>query len=547
METKVNVLRMERIRRACGYANSFDVQVDGTRGGLSLAWKQDVQGLQVHGSHGKGEDRTDDNLVEIINTKIHLNQEIDKDEVYWEQRARANWLKARDRNTTFFHKWATQRHKANVINSLQNNLGEHVYEEEWMATIAKNYFQDLFQSRGVRNPKLILEGVARCINNETNEKLTVEYSADEVKAALKPIGPTKAPRDDGFPAIFFQKCWHIVGTEDVILRIMWKKQTGLSSLMRMAITRGDIKGLKNPAYPTGKQSTSEYDLLAWEHSEEFTVRSAYKMLQNQIPTTYPIDLHTTTQPFYKQLWELQLPNKIKILAWKVSWNFIPTMVNLHQRRVVPTAICPRNKNLHKGMAHSGKENARYMRHYLGEIDGINERQISDAQQTDKWKAPAQPTININFDASFEDHNHQSVSAVVIRNHKGEIKATKSYLHSMVATAFEAEAIACYEAVLMGKDMGFSDILVEGDSKTIINKCMTKSRDKSHVSTYISNIHSEKSSFQNISFLFIPRSANQLAHAIATISLRKKEEIYLFDTAPGYATHQSELERPREPN
>ncbi|XP_052883670.1 uncharacterized protein LOC128292779 [Gossypium arboreum] len=207
----------------------------------------------------------------------------------------------------------------------------------------------------------------------------------------------------------------------------------------------------------------------------------------------------------------------------------------------------RNKNLHKGMAHSGKENARYMRHYLGEIDGINERQISDAQQTDKWKAPAQPTININFDASFEDHNHQSVSAVVIRNHKGEIKATKSYLHSMVATAFEAEAIACYEAVLMGKDMGFSDILVEGDSKTIINKCMTKSRDKSHVSTYISNIHSEKSSFQNISFLFIPRSANQLAHAIATISLRKKEEIYLFDTAPGYATHQSELERPREPN
>lgn len=114
-------------------------------------------------------------------------------------------------------------------------------------------------------------------------------------------------------------------------------------------------------------------------------------------------------------------------------------------------------------------------------------------------------------------------------------------------AFEAEAIACYKAVLLGKDMGFSDILIEGDSKTIINKCMTQSRDRSQVNAYISNIQSKKDSFQNISFLFTPRSANQLAHIIATISFRKKEEIYLIGAVLEYASHQSELERPREPD
>lgn len=90
-------------------------------------------------------------------------------------------------------------------------------------------------------------------------------------------------------------------------------------------------------------SEAHPDMIFWheEHSGEFTVRSAYRMLQNQIPTTYPTDSQTTAQPFYKQLWALQLPNKIKLLAWKVSWNFIPTMVNLHQRRVAPNAICPR--------------------------------------------------------------------------------------------------------------------------------------------------------------------------------------------------------------
>ncbi|KAK5835699.1 hypothetical protein PVK06_011397 [Gossypium arboreum] len=350
-------------------------------------------------------------------------------------------------------------------------------------------------------------------------------------------------------------------------------------------------------------SEAHPDMIFWrgEHSGEFAVRSTYKMLQNQSPTTYPIDSHNTAHSFYKQLWELQLPNKIKILAWKqrvaltaicprcrtgtenlrhafvgcpeseelwkelnLSWirqsefneciewlTWIFSNCTIAQRRSVICGIwvlwMDRNKNLHEGMAHSGKENARYVRYYLGELDGINERQISDAHKTDKWKALAQSTIKINFDAAFDDHNHQSASVVVVRNCKGEIKATKSYLHSMVTTTFEAEAIACYEAVLMGKEMGFSDILVEGDSRTIINKCMTKSRDKSHVSTYISNIHSEKSSFQNISFLFVRRSANQLAHIIATISLRNKEEIYLFDAVAGYATHQSELERPREPD
>ncbi|KAK5783327.1 hypothetical protein PVK06_037835 [Gossypium arboreum] len=49
-------------------------------------------------------ERDDETLAQIIDTKIHLNLEIDKDELYWEQRARANWLQFRDRNTAYFHK-----------------------------------------------------------------------------------------------------------------------------------------------------------------------------------------------------------------------------------------------------------------------------------------------------------------------------------------------------------------------------------------------------------------------------------------------------------
>lgn len=47
-------------------------------------------------------DQNDDNIAEMIYTKIQLNWEIDKDEAYREKRARVNWVKLGDRNTSFF-------------------------------------------------------------------------------------------------------------------------------------------------------------------------------------------------------------------------------------------------------------------------------------------------------------------------------------------------------------------------------------------------------------------------------------------------------------
>lgn len=60
-------------------------------------------------------ERTDDLLAELLNVKLYLNMEMDKEEWYWEQRARANWLRMGDKNTSFFHKFASQRKRMNRI------------------------------------------------------------------------------------------------------------------------------------------------------------------------------------------------------------------------------------------------------------------------------------------------------------------------------------------------------------------------------------------------------------------------------------------------
>ncbi|MFQ6655549.1 hypothetical protein Gotur_026063 [Gossypium turneri] len=42
METKLSKQCMEKVRRKCGFQNGIDVDAEGSRGGLCLAWKVEI-------------------------------------------------------------------------------------------------------------------------------------------------------------------------------------------------------------------------------------------------------------------------------------------------------------------------------------------------------------------------------------------------------------------------------------------------------------------------------------------------------------------------
>ena len=46
-----------------------------------------------------------------------------------------------------------------------------------------------------------------------NNMLLEEFTQEEVKKALFQMNPTKTPGPDGINPLFFQKYWHIVGTD----------------------------------------------------------------------------------------------------------------------------------------------------------------------------------------------------------------------------------------------------------------------------------------------------------------------------------------------
>ena len=88
-----------------------------------------------------------------------------------------------------------------------------VKEIEDVAKVAVNYFKDIFSSGRCERMEECLNAVSYKMSPDMINVLSSEFSVDEVKMALFQIGPTKAPRPDGMNALFYQKFWHIVGTD----------------------------------------------------------------------------------------------------------------------------------------------------------------------------------------------------------------------------------------------------------------------------------------------------------------------------------------------
>ncbi|KAA3478879.1 reverse transcriptase [Gossypium australe] len=103
-------------------------------------------------------ERDDDTIAKIIETRIN------KDEIYWEQRARVNWLKVGDKNSSFFHKFATSRRKRNTISRLQLNDGGETSEVNRMFEVATLYFQSLFKSNGIGDLSHLLQGIKASVS-----------------------------------------------------------------------------------------------------------------------------------------------------------------------------------------------------------------------------------------------------------------------------------------------------------------------------------------------------------------------------------------------
>ncbi|KAA3471346.1 reverse transcriptase [Gossypium australe] len=110
---------------------------------------------------------------------------------------------------------AGQRHIRNKINELKDENGNRVLTKDEMIKIASDYSEKLFSASEAGMDDHIFGLVEKRVTECMNTNLIKQFSEEEVCNAVKSMPALKALGIDGFAAIFFQRYWHIVGTDIV--------------------------------------------------------------------------------------------------------------------------------------------------------------------------------------------------------------------------------------------------------------------------------------------------------------------------------------------
>nr|CAD1817237.1 unnamed protein product [Ananas comosus var. bracteatus] len=137
-----------------------------------------------------------------------------KQELYWAQRAKDNWICNGDRNTKYFHMKATMRNRKNMITSLKNDAGKTVTDRVELQHLIDGHFEAFYTTphtcdRSDSSWNIIKQHTPKISQVEANN-MSAASNMTELREALFSMKPDKSPGPDGFSARFFQANWDLV-------------------------------------------------------------------------------------------------------------------------------------------------------------------------------------------------------------------------------------------------------------------------------------------------------------------------------------------------
>ena len=93
--------------------------------------------------------------------------------------------------------------------------------------------------------------------------------------------------------------------------------------------------------PRSHRRTNDCMVWAYTPKGNFMVNSAYKVAItiSQNTTTEGASTNDTMGRFWRKIWSLDIPNKLKTFAWKASRNILPMKVYLCRCGVIDNATC----------------------------------------------------------------------------------------------------------------------------------------------------------------------------------------------------------------
>ncbi|MFQ6650032.1 hypothetical protein Gotur_022158 [Gossypium turneri] len=155
----------------------------------------------------------------------------------------------------------------------------------------------------------------------------------------------------------------------------------------------------------------------------------------------------------------------------------------------------RNKQVMEGISTTRQSSIAKILSMVEELKVLNEKlPVIKVVGSDCWRPPQDPWVKLNFDAAYKIQTNKSCSGFIIRNGRGK---------------------------------GF--FLVEGDSRTVIEKINQEGFGRADLDSVILDIKSMGRFFHQLRFKHVRREANRVAHFIAREgNSRSKNSFWMED-------------------
>ena len=159
---------------------------------------------------------------------------------------------------------------------------------------------------------------------------------------------------------------------------------------------------------------------------------------------------------------------------------------------------------------------------------VTRRQVAKEVQ---WRPPPRNGFKLNFDVAIFDELNASGFGAVIRNEEGEVMAAMAAKGPPVSGSEEAEVLACRNALEFAVDAGFTELLVEGDNVSVMQRILRSQPNGSRLGHLYEDIKCLCADLRVVSIGWVSRTANEVAHCLAKYARGLVDESVWLEESP----------------
>ena len=127
-------------------------------------------------------------------------------------------------------------------------------------------------------------------------------------------------------------------------------------------------------------------------------------------------------------------------------------------------------------------------------------------------------VNVNFDDALFSREQKLGIGVVIRDAQGAVLASLSKILCHIHSPFEVEGLAAASALQLASDLGFQEVILDGDCQVLV---LALKHDSDFLSAYgiiLDVVRLKARCFNKLHYFHVNREGNMVAHGLARFVL-----------------------------